>query len=194
MPYIDVWSPGSPALVLLHGTGGDEHQLMEVAEGIAPGWGRLGLRGQVSEGGALRYFRRFAEGQLDLEDMVARVDAIADHLRARFAELGIERAYALGYSNGANVAVGLLLRHPELLTGAVLWRPMNPLPAGPTLVGRRVLITASQSDTITPPAGAAGLASMLEESGAEVSLEWVPGGHSLSRVDFQITQEFLNHA
>lgn len=194
--YIDRYVPGEQGLlVLFHGTGGDENQFIDLGAELAPGWALLGIRGQVNEHGALRYFRRFGEGNLDLGDLRQRTDEVAAHLRARLQEFGLKGrpVVALGYSNGANLVAGLLNRHPDLLAGAALWRPMNPLPRqeGHSLAGRAVLITASLADTITPPEGAAALAESLKESSAKVQLDWVPGGHGLTRQDVEATTTWL---
>lgn len=194
--YVDRFVPGDRGLlVLFHGTGGDEHQFIELGAELAPGWALLGVRGQVSEGGALRYFRRFAEGHLDLDDMKIRVDEVAAHVQLRRAELGLEAKplAALGYSNGANVVAGLLNRHPGLLDQAVMWRPMDPLPwaDGHDLAGTLALITASLADHITPAEGAKSLAEHLTLAGASVESEWVQGGHSLTRQDVVLTKAFF---
>src|SRR5881394_3555931 len=126
---------GPITLLLLHGTGGDEHDLLPLGRVLLPGAGMLSPRGQVSEHGANRFFRRLAEGVFDQEDLARRTEALAAFVEAAARAYGFDRAgvVAVGFSNGANIAVSLLLRHPGVLRAAVLLRPMVPFEPAATL-------------------------------------------------------------
>lgn len=174
-------------LLLLHGTGGNENDLLPLGHAIAPRSELLSPRGQVLEQGMPRFFRRLAEGVPDQADLVARTHALADFVLAAAAQYGFDpsRVTAVGFSNGANIAGSLMLLRPEILAGAVLLRPMLPfVPAHlPALAGRRVLVAAGKSDPIVTPAQSEALAELLRRAGAEVTLHWSPGGHVLERGD-----------
>lgn len=176
-------------LVLLHGTGGDEHDLMAVGGQLAPGAARLSPRGRVDEGGLNRFFRREAEGVFDVADLAARADELTGWIRAACAayERPPDGLVAVGFSNGANIAWATAVREPQLLRGAVLLAPMLPFdPAdtpllaersAPDLSGLSVLIGAGRVDPIAPPEQAERLASWLAERGAAVEVRWHDGGH-----------------
>lgn len=193
MSYVSASVPGQegkPTWTLFHGTGGDEHQLMPLAEAIEPTWARLGLRGQEMEAGVhRRYFRRFAEGMLDEEDLARRAHEIADWL----LENAPKERVAMGYSNGASIVGGLLLLRPESFENVVLLRPMVPLrPAElPDLKGKRALILASRTDGITPFSGAIELSEILSACGATVQVVEAPGGHGLTAFDVQAVQNWI---
>lgn len=178
-----------PTLLLLHGTGGSEDDLVPLARQLVPGAALLSPRGKVLEGGiAARFFRRHAEGVLDVEDLKARTDELAGFVRWAAGEYGFEASglIALGFSNGANVATALLFRHPELLAGAALLRPMLPYrpDSSPRLSGKRVLVDAGSVDPMVPPDQPPALADLLAEAGAEVTLQVTPGaGHGLTGED-----------
>lgn len=185
--------PGLPLLVLLHGTGGDEHDLVPLARQVLPRAPILGVRGQVNEGGALRFFRRHAEGVLDLADLRRRADGLAAWLRAEAARHGIQRVVALGVSNGANIASALLFQHPGLLAGAALVRPMmiyDPV-APPALTGTRVLLSAGRADPLVPHRHVEALADIYRVSGAEVTLAWQAAGHALVQGDVTALTAFF---
>lgn len=188
------FEPGDPGgritLVLLHGTGGDEHDLLTVGDQLAPGAARLSPRGTVDEGGLSRFFRRHAEGVFDVADLAARADELADWTRAACTayERPLAGLVAVGFSNGANIAWATATRHPQLLRGAVLIAPMLPFrpeetplladrPGPPDLSGLSVLIGAGRSDPIAPPDQAEWLAGWLTERGAAVQMQWHEGGH-----------------
>jgi phospholipase/carboxylesterase len=195
-----VYRPGSGAnpvrLLLLHGTGGDEQDMLPIAEAIAPGAAVISPRGQVSEHGAPRFFRRFAEGVLDVEDWRERSRALADFVVTTCAEHGIAPGslVAVGYSNGANIAQGLLLLRPETLSGAILVRPMFITEAVPANELRRhqVLLLAGEHDPITPLGDARRIADQLKGRGAEVTVKIVPASHGLIQDDIRHARNWLN--
>ena len=170
-------------LLLLHGTGGDEHDLLPLGRAVAPSAALLSPRGKVLEGSAPRFFRRLAEGVFDLPDLVARTHELAGFVGAAAAHYGFDarRVVALGFSNGANIAASALLLHPSLLAGAVLLRAMVPFePSTPVqLPGTPVYLGAGRFDPIIPAANSARLAELLEASGARATVEWQPTGHQL---------------
>ena len=174
---------GGLTLLLLHGTGGDEHDLLPLGRAVAPGAALLSPRGKVLEGSAPRFFRRLAEGVFDVPDLVARTHELAGFVEAAAAHYAFDarRVVALGFSNGANIAASALLLHPSLLAGAVLLRAMVPFePSTPVrLPGTPVYLGAGRFDPIIPAANSARLAALLEESGARTTVEWQPSGHQL---------------
>ncbi|WP_439576351.1 alpha/beta hydrolase [Elioraea sp.] len=180
--------------MLLHGTGGDEHDLVPLGREVAPDALLIGVRGRVLENGAPRFFRRLAEGVFDEADLVSRAADLAEFVEAMFARHapGLPRA-ALGFSNGANMAAALMLLHPRVLDAAVLLRPMVPLVPSvlPDLAGRRVLIASGVADPIAPPAEGERLASLLRSAGAAVQSTAVPSGHGLTRADVSACTAFL---
>jgi len=185
--HVHVFEParreGAPTLLLLHGTGGDEHDLLGLGRQLDADAGLLGVRGNVLEHGMRRYFRRIREGVFDLEDLERRTQALADFVEAACAAYGLEarRVIAVGYSNGANVAASMLLRRPGTFGGAVLFRPMVPLTPErlPDLEARPVLIAAGRADPIVPAAESERLAAMLKEARADVTVNWSEAGHGL---------------
>jgi len=135
---------GAPLIFLFHGTGGDEHQLLEFGQAIAPGADLISPRGDVSESGALRFFRRLDEGVYDMDDLAARTASMAAFIRAHVEKRQPSSVYGVGYSNGANILASVLFDAPTLFDGAVLMHPLIPWQpaAQPDLAGRRILITA----------------------------------------------------
>lgn len=183
----------TPPLLLLHGTGGDERDLLPLAGQIAPGAAILSLRGNVSENGMPRFFRRLAEGVFDEADLRAQTQALAAFIDQACEAYALARPVALGFSNGANIAASLLWLAPDRLAGAALWRVMRPLPQAPgtPLAGKPVLILAGAADPLIPAARSQELASALGEAGAAISLEILPAGHGLTPADIAITTRFL---
>jgi predicted esterase len=185
-----------PTLLLLHGTGGNETDLVDLGRQLAPGAALLSPRGKVMENGAPRYFRRIAEGVFDLEDLRNRTYELADFVgaaveRYRFAA---ERIVAVGFSNGANIAASILLLRPEVLAGAVLFRPMVPLIPEPLpqLRGRPVLLAAGRRDPIVSPDETERLRRLLGEAGASVTLHCEPkAGHALTPADVAVARGWL---
>jgi phospholipase/carboxylesterase len=185
-------------VLLLHGTGGTERDLLDLGATIAPGARLLGVRGQVLESGMPRFFRRLAEGVFDEADIRDRAAALAAFISAAATGYGFDPAQvvALGYSNGANIAAAVTLLHPGVLRGAVLFRTMVPLvPAVlPDLEGTRVLMVEGEMDPIVPKANAERLAGMLSESGALVTLQWQPVGHGLTPQDVALANAWMASA
>ena len=188
--------PGLPTLLLLHGTGGDENDLLEVGRYLSPGAALLSPRGKVLENGLARFFRRLAEGVFDLEDLRYRTGELADFAAAACRSYGLDaaRLAAAGYSNGANIAAALLLLRPGTLREAVLFHAMVPLVPEklPELKGTRVFLSAGQADRLIPPRESERLAALLEEAGTEVRLFWQPGGHGLERAEIEAAREWLS--
>lgn len=188
--------PDAPVLVLLHGTGGDEHDLLPLAESIDPGAGVLSPRGKVLENGMPRFFRRFAEGVFDVEDLKRRAGELARFLALARDRYGVrDRALvAVGFSNGANIAGGVLLLHPDALDAAVLIRAMAPFEpdAPPRIEGTPVLIRNGRRDSMMPPPQAERLAELLRQGGARVDLEWADAGHELTESDVARARDWIS--
>ena len=185
----------APTLLLLHGTGGDESDLIPLGQAVMPGAALLSPRGRVLENGMPRFFRRFGEGRFDEANLKDEALALANFVGAAAQTHHFDpvRVVALGFSNGANIAAALLLLHPHVLAGAVLLRPMVPLipPELPNLAGKPVLISAGQHDPIVPAANILHLANLLQSAGAEVTLKRQPLGHSLAEPDLQASAYWL---
>jgi phospholipase/carboxylesterase len=191
--YVPATQRGLPTLLLLHGTGGDENDLIPLARQLLPGAALLSPRGKVLENGMPRFFRRLATGVFDLDDLKRRTAELADFIVHAGAAYGLDAPVALGFSNGANIAAALLLLHPDVLAGAILLRPMVPLipPDLPNLTGKPVLISAGQHDSIVPAANTLHLANLLQSAGAEVTLKRQPLGHNLAEPDLQASAYWL---
>ena len=192
--FLPATAEGRPPLLLLHGTGGDEHDLVPLGQAVAPGSALLSPRGKVLEHGMPRFFRRLAEGVFDEADVIARANELADFVAEASEAYGLPAPVALGFSNGANIAAALLLLRPEALAGAALLRAMVPLGAPPAvdLAGKRVLILSGAMDPIVPAENAGRLAGLLERSGALVRHQNLPAGHGLSHADVTIVTEGLS--
>jgi phospholipase/carboxylesterase len=188
-------TPGAPTLLLLHGTGGNEDDLLPLGEMLRPGAARLSPRGQVLENGMPRFFRRLAEGVFDLDDLRARAAELAEFVQAARTTypMGDRPPIAVGLSNGANIAAALLLLHPGTLGGALLLRPMVPLVPDPLpqLGGVPVQILAGLADPLVTPAQTDALADLLRRSGATVTVDRVAGGHGLTREDLALGQRWM---
>jgi phospholipase/carboxylesterase len=185
--------PGRPPLLLLHGTGGDEADLLPLGRALSPGSALLSPRGKVLENGMPRFFRRLAEGVFDEDDLRRRADELAGFVAEARQAYGLGAPVAVGFSNGANIAAALLLLRPEVLAGAALLRAMVPLrdPPAADLAGRPVLILSGAADPVVPAGNAARLAAMLTAAGAAVRHETVPAGHGLSQADLAIAKDWL---
>ncbi|WP_119068642.1 alpha/beta hydrolase [Rubrobacter indicoceani] len=182
--YIPGKSQDGGTVLILHGTGGNEEDLIPLARELAPEANILSPRGKVSEFGAPRFFRRLAEGVFDHEDLLFRTHELADFIAWAADEYGFEksRLVAVGYSNGANIAGSLMLLHPGLLSDAVLFRAMVPFEPEnrPDLNGVGVFIGAGTVDQMIPQDQTRRLAEILTESGADVDLRWKNTGHGLT--------------
>jgi phospholipase/carboxylesterase len=183
----------APTLLLLHGTGGNEDDLLPLGRMIAPGAALLSPRGKVLENGMPRFFRRLAEGVFDEDDVRRRGDELADFIASARERHGLPQPIAVGYSNGANIAAATLLLRPEALAGAVLLRPMMPLSAAPVtrLAATPVLVLSGSMDPIASDASTARLMSALSASGASVVHRELPAGHELSQADIAAARAWL---
>ncbi|MGA2378520.1 MAG: alpha/beta hydrolase [Spirochaetia bacterium] len=193
--FIPAAAEGAPTLLLLHGTGGDEDNLIELGRLVAPGAALLSPRGKVLENGMPRFFRRLAEGVFDLEDLRFRTVELAEFVDTAARAYGVEPSsmVAAGYSNGANIAASLLLLKPGALAAAVLFHAMVPIVPDPLpdLKGVPVFLTGGKQDTMIAPRETERLARLLESAGASVQLAWQPGGHGLSRPEMEAAREWL---
>ena len=184
---------GAPLLLTLHGTGGDERQFHGLGAELMPGAHVISPRGDVQEGPNARYFRRTGMGVYDMDDLARAVDRLAGFIEAAQAETGAPRTAALGYSNGANVLAALSFAHPGLVDDLALVHPLIPWGPAPQpgLAGRRVLITAGRRDPIGPAVQTDALAMYYEGQGAEVTLDWHPGGHEIAQSELAALRRFL---
>jgi predicted esterase len=196
--FVHRYFPGESGvtLLLLHGTGGDENDLVPLGRELAPGAAILSPRGKVSEYGAARFFRRLAEGVFDHEDLVFRTHELAGFIEGAAEEYGLDRSrlVAAGYSNGANIAASLMLLHPGLLGAAILLRAMVPFePEGmPDLSGMPVFLAAGRRDQMIPPQNTERLAEILREAGADLDLRWRNTGHPLTYEEVADAKEWLS--
>jgi phospholipase/carboxylesterase len=192
--FVPATISGRPPILLLHGTGGDENDLLPLGQSVASGAALLSPRGKVLEGGMPRFFRRLAEGVFDEQDLRRRANELADFVAEARDAYGIGAPIAIGFSNGANIAAALLQLRPEALAGAALLRAMLPLQDAPAerLDGKHVLILSGGMDPIVPAENAARLATLLERAGAAVDHRVLPAGHGLSQADVTITKAWLD--
>lgn len=186
--------PGVPPLLLLHGTGGNEDDLLPLGRMVAPDAALLSPRGKVLEGGMLRFFRRVSAGVFDEDDVRRNADDLADFVQQACEAYDIAAPIALGYSNGANVAAAILLLRPNVLAGAVLLRATLPLsqPPRPDLEGKNVLILSGATDPLMSLDGATRLAAALTQGGANVTHRTLPVGHELSQADVSLARKWLD--
>jgi predicted esterase len=181
-------------LLLLHGTGGNENDLLDLGRALAPKAALLGPRGKVLERGMPRFFRRLAEGVFDQEDLAFRTDELAEFVASASVEYRFQPSsvVAIGYSNGANIAASMLLRHPSALAGAVLFHPMVPFePQEPPRIKAPIFMSAGRQDPLVPPTLTERLAQLLVACGAEVTVHWEPGGHELVAGEVDAAQAWL---
>jgi phospholipase/carboxylesterase len=185
-------------LLLLHGTGGDENDLLPLGRMLDEEAALLSPRGKVLENGMPRFFRRLSMGVFDEEDLVRRTHELAGFVEEATSEYGLDpqRLFAVGFSNGANIAASLLMLHPDLLAGAVLLRAMVPFEAETPsdLQGTPVYLAAGRSDQMVPPESTERLAKLLREAGAEVTLDWQPGGHGIGPAEIEGARAWLASA
>ena len=183
-------------LLLLHGTGGNENDLLPLGHELLPGAALLSPRGRVLENGMPRFFRRFAEGVFDVDDLKFQTHELNDFIKAAAPQYGLakNKFVAVGYSNGANIAASLLLLHPHTLAGAVLFRAMVPFTPDfePNLGRSSVLLGGGMHDAIVSRDLTEALAAMLASFGAETEVYWHPGGHELGQVDLTAAKQWVS--
>lgn len=198
LPFIHAFEPGTdarPPLLLLHGTGGSETDLLPLGRAVAPDAALLSPRGQVLENGMPRFFRRISEGVFDVEDLELRAGQLADFVSAAAGHYRFDpsRVIAMGFSNGANIASGMMFARPGVLKGAILFRgtvPFEPDP-GTQLAGTRVLISNGEIDPMVAAEDTNRLARLLQRAGADVEVHWQPAGHQLMPSDFAVAKTWL---
>jgi predicted esterase len=194
--YISTVDKGSSVtLLLLHGTGGNEDDLLPLGAALAPKAGMLSPRGKVLENGMPRFFRRVSLGVFDQEDLKLRTRELAEFVEAATRAYGFDpnAVVAVGYSNGANIAGSLMLRRPDLLAAAVLFRPMVPfVPENPPdLSGKSVFLSAALHDPIVTPEETMRVDRLFRECGAEIFLRWQPDGHGMAQEEVPAVRDWL---
>src|SRR6266404_294946 len=195
--FIHEFVPGSSerTLLLLHGTGGNERDLIPLGRELDPNAALLSPRGKVLENGMPRFFRRLAEGVFDLEDLKYRTNELADFVAAAGEHYGFtsDNVVAIGYSNGANIAASMLLLRPEIIPAAILFRAMVPLNPEtlPDLSSVRVWIGAGDQDPIVPTSETKRLAELLRRAGADVTIRFATAGHGLTNDDLEAARHWL---
>ncbi|MER9169543.1 alpha/beta hydrolase [Mesorhizobium australicum] len=174
-------SPGGPLLFVFHGTGGDESQLVSLGRDLVPQATIVSPRGDVSEQGAARFFRRTGEGVYDMDDLTRATDKMAGFVQAHVEAAKPSAVLGLGYSNGANVLASLVFEAPDLFDATVLMHPLIPFEpqVKGSLAGRHILVTAGKRDPICPPNLTSRLEAYLRADGADVTVEWHEGGHEV---------------
>jgi phospholipase/carboxylesterase len=195
--FIHEFVPGTSGrtLLLLHGTGGNEHDLLPLGHALDPAAALLSPRGKILENGMPRFFRRLAEGVFDLEDLKKRTHELADFVAASAEryQFAADQLVAVGYSNGANIAASMLLLRPETFCTAILFRAMVPLvPENlPDLSSARVWIGAGKQDPIIPPSETQRLVELLRRAGADVTIRFFDAGHGLTNGEIEIARDWL---
>ena len=186
----DPKTPGAPTLVVFHGTGADENQFFTLGRQFLPNGRIVGPRGDVSEGGALRYFRRTGEGVYDMDDLAQRTEKMADFLEGLAVDGPL---YGLGYSNGANILASVIMARPGLVDAAVLMHPLIPWDPQPVegLESTKILITAGLRDPIAPAGRSQALADWFKRQGAATEAAWHEGGHEVTQAELQAVGTFL---
>jgi phospholipase/carboxylesterase len=185
--------PGGPLVFAFHGTGGDENQLLGFARELVPGATVVSPRGDVSEMGAARFFRRTGEGVYDMDDLIRATVKMAGFVKAHVKEAKPSAVHALGYSNGANILASVLFAAPEQFDATALMHPLIPFAPeiNGSLWGRGVLITAGRRDPICPPELTSRLNAYLRDAGADVRLEWHGGGHEVRPNEIEAAKRFF---
>ncbi|MFK3936364.1 alpha/beta hydrolase [Alkalihalobacillus sp. NPDC078783] len=189
-------NPSLPTLILLHGTGGDEKDLLPIAEMIAPDASVLSVRGNVSENGMNRFFKRLAMGVFDKEDLAIRTEDLHSFIKdaAKIYQFDAERTVAIGYSNGANIAANVLYTIPNALSGAILLHAMQPQEAVQlsSEIDASVFISSGKKDQMIPAIESEKLISTLQEAGANVTEFWTEGGHELRREEIEEAKKWFD--
>jgi predicted esterase len=183
-------------LLLLHGTGGNEDDLLPLGRELDPNAALLSPRGKILEGGRIpRFFRRVAEGVFDIDDLRLRTHELADFVEtaSRVYGFNVRKVIAVGYSNGANIAASMLLLRPQTLSGGILFRAMVPLVPDKLsdLSDKSVFMSSGLKDPVATKQEAERLASLLKQAGAEVVLQWQNSGHELTQHDIQAAKQWL---
>ena len=183
---------GAPLIFTFHGTGGSERQFHDFAQSLIPGAHVISPRGTVNEHGALRYFKRTGEGVYDMDDLRERTQDMARFLSDHKTRLGADRVVGLGYSNGANILMNVMLEHPDIFTDAMLLHPLIPWSPAPQpgLAQSRILITAGEMDPICPAQQTRALIAYLEQQGADVRADWHSGGHNIMQNEVDAMTDF----
>ena len=193
--FVPAEKPDLPTLLLLHGTGGDERDLLGLGRELWPGAALLGVRGKVRENGMPRFFRRFAEGVFDVDDLMTRTNELAEFIDTAAEHYGFSKRHliAVGYSNGAKIAASLIFLHPHYLAAGVLFRAQVPFT--PDLVRNfselSVFLAGGMRDTIVPHNQTEQLGAILQSGGADVSMFWHRGGHELGDDDIKAAKTWL---
>ncbi|TIL95247.1 MAG: alpha/beta hydrolase [Mesorhizobium sp.] len=193
--------PGSPdgsLLFVFHGTGADENQLLSLGRDLAPQATIVSPRGDVSEDGAARFFRRTGEGVYDMDDLARATDKmigfVKAHIGAHVEASNPASVLGLGYSNGANILASVVFAAPSLFDAAVLMHPLIPFEPEieGSLAGRRILVTAGRRDPSCPPNLTSRLEAYLRADGADVTVEWHGGGHEVQSSEIEAARRFLS--
>lgn len=187
-------APGAPLLVLCHGTGGGPNEMLGLGRAVLAGAAIVAPAGDVSEGGAARFFRRTGEGVYDMDDLARATAKMVGFIEEQKARRGASAVIGLGYSNGANILASSFFAKPSLFDALVLLHPLIPFAPewGESASRRKVLVTAGERDPICPPALTHRLVSWLEEAGADVTAEWHSGGHELRQSEIDAVSRFLS--
>lgn len=202
LAYIHRYEPArdttrNVTLLLLHGTGGNENALSGLGRMLIPGAGQLSPRGNVLENGMPRFFRRFAEGVLDIDDLKQRSSDLANFIHQASILYGFDeqQVIAAGFSNGANIAASLLLLRPAVLRSAILLHPMLPfVPENlPDLQGKSIFIGAGRNDPLVPASQTEQLATLFKQAGANLEIFWQNGGHTISREEIKAARSWLDN-
>lgn len=195
--HVHVFEPGAESLTVLalHGTGGDENDLLPLVKALRPDASVLSPRGNVLEGGMPRFFKRLAMGVFDIDDLKTRSLELVRFVDEASSHYGFarERVVAVGYSNGANIAGSVLLLEPEAFAGATLFHAMKPFDpsVAPDLSGKPVLLTGGERDPMIPADQTAALQQLLASAGADVTMHWSPGGHELTQAEVEAARLWM---
>jgi predicted esterase len=195
--FIPAQQANLPTLLLLHGTGGNEDDLLNLGRMLMPGAALLSPRGKVLERGMSRFFRRLSEGVFDIPDLITRTHELADFIETASTTYHFDPAHviAVGFSNGANIAASMLLLRPQVLSAAILSHAMVTLEPEhlPDLEHKPVFMGASRVDPLIPPDNTERLFALLQQAGAEVSLHWSNGGHTITHEEVRQARVWLSN-
>lgn len=192
----DTLQPNPICLLLLHGTGGNENDLIPLAQMLSPNASLLSLRGKVLENGMPRFFKRLSEGVFDLEDLKFRTQELVKFVKdaTQIYPFSLDKTIVVGFSNGANMAASILLSNPEVIKGVILFRAMIPfIPDDlPDLKNKQILLSAGILDPIVPKDELTRLSKLFLKCGANVTLKWQQSGHNLIESDIKDAKEWLS--